>query len=52
MSVVVIDDVDDHHARTNAAGADIVEKPTDQPYGVREYGIRDPGATFGTSTRR
>jgi MerR family transcriptional regulator, thiopeptide resistance regulator len=24
------------------AGAQIVEEPLDQPYGIREYGARDP----------
>jgi uncharacterized glyoxalase superfamily protein PhnB/DNA-binding transcriptional MerR regulator len=42
MSVIVVDDVDAHHPRTAAAGADVVAEPTDQPYGVREYGVRDP----------
>lgn len=37
MTVVVVDDVDAHHARSVAAGAEIVEAPVDQDYGVREY---------------
>jgi DNA-binding transcriptional MerR regulator len=41
MTVVVVDDVDAHHARAAAAGAEVVEEPTDQDYGVREYGARD-----------
>ncbi len=41
MTVVVVDDVDAHHARSIAAGAEIVEPPIDQDYGVREYGARD-----------
>ena len=41
MTVVVVDDVDAHHARVAAAGAEVVEEPTDQDYGVREYGARD-----------
>jgi uncharacterized glyoxalase superfamily protein PhnB len=39
---VHIDDVDAHHARTRAAGARIDSEPTDQGYGLREYGVRDP----------
>jgi MerR family transcriptional regulator, thiopeptide resistance regulator len=39
---VHIDDVDAHHARTSAAGARIDSEPTDQGYGLREYGVRDP----------
>lgn len=41
MTVIVVDDVDAHHARSIAAGAEIVEAPVDQDYGVREYGARD-----------
>jgi uncharacterized glyoxalase superfamily protein PhnB len=39
--VVHVDDVDRHYERTLAAGADIEKPPTDQPYGQREYGVRD-----------
>lgn len=42
MTVVAVDDADAHHARSVAAGAEIVEEPVDQPYGIREYGARDP----------
>lgn len=38
---VLVDDVDAHHARVAAAGAVIDYEPTDMPYGVREYGVRD-----------
>ncbi len=41
MTVVAVDDLADHYAHAVAAGADIVEEPTDQDYGVREYGARD-----------
>jgi DNA-binding transcriptional MerR regulator len=37
-----VDDVEAHYARTKAAGAEIVYEPTDMPYGVREYAVRDP----------
>ena len=39
---VLVDDVEAHHARVAAAGATIEYPPTDMPYGVREYGVRDP----------
>jgi uncharacterized glyoxalase superfamily protein PhnB len=39
---VVVDDVDAHCERARAAGAQIDSEPTDQPYGRREYGARDP----------
>jgi uncharacterized glyoxalase superfamily protein PhnB len=42
MTVITVDDTDAHHARSVAAGAAIVSPPVDQPYGVREYGARDP----------
>ena len=36
-----VDDVDAHHHRTRAAGAEIEYAPTEMPYGVREYAARD-----------
>ena len=39
---VDVDDVDAHHARAVAAGAEIVYGPSEMPYGVREYAARDP----------
>jgi uncharacterized glyoxalase superfamily protein PhnB len=38
---VVLDDVDAHHDRARAAGADVIQELTDQDYGSREYGARD-----------
>ena len=38
---VRIPDVDAHYGRVKAAGARIEREPTDQPYGLREYGVRD-----------
>jgi uncharacterized glyoxalase superfamily protein PhnB len=40
--VVYVADVDAHFERAKAGGATIVREPTDQDYGQREYGIRDP----------
>jgi len=48
---VTVDDVDAHHRRARDAGARIDGPPTDQPYGRREYGARDPEGRrwwFGT----
>jgi len=42
MTVVSVDDADAHYERAVQAGAVIIEAPTDQDYGVREYGARDP----------
>ena len=38
---IIVDDVDTHHSRVAATGAAIDYPPTDMPYGVREYGVRD-----------
>ncbi|BCB88906.1 VOC family protein [Phytohabitans suffuscus] len=38
---VAVDDVDAHHARAVAAGAEVIMPLTDRPYGSREYGARD-----------
>jgi uncharacterized glyoxalase superfamily protein PhnB len=37
----VVSDPDGHCERATAAGAEIVRELTDQPYGSREYGVRD-----------
>lgn len=39
---VVVEDVDEHCARSRAAGAEIVDEPADQEYGERRYHCRDP----------
>ena len=39
---IIIDDVDAHHAKAAAAGAEIVSPPEDQDYGGRLYSCRDP----------
>lgn len=39
--VVLVDDVDAHHAKAVAAGAEVEYEPVDQPYGYREYGVLD-----------
>ena len=44
-------DPDAHHDRAVAAGARVVHPLTDQPYGSREYGVRDSEGnvwSFGT----
>jgi uncharacterized glyoxalase superfamily protein PhnB len=40
--VVHVADVDAHHAHARAKGATILREPTDEDYGQREYGLRDP----------
>ena len=39
---VIVPDVDAHFAKAKAAGAHIDSEPSDQEYGLREYGVRDP----------
>jgi MerR family transcriptional regulator, thiopeptide resistance regulator len=39
---VMVPDVDAHYSHSVAAGARIDREPTDQAYGLREYGSRDP----------
>jgi len=36
------DDLDGLFEKLEAAGADVVQEPTDQPYGVRDCAFRDP----------
>jgi uncharacterized glyoxalase superfamily protein PhnB len=38
----IVADVDAHHARAAAAGAEIVMPPKDEDYGGRGYSARDP----------
>jgi uncharacterized glyoxalase superfamily protein PhnB len=35
-------EVDARHARAGAAGAEVVQELVDQPYGSREFAVRDP----------
>jgi uncharacterized glyoxalase superfamily protein PhnB len=39
---VIVPDVDAHYVHAKAAGARIDGEPSDQDYGLREYGARDP----------
>ncbi len=40
--LLATDDLDGTFARLQASGAEIVQEPTDQPYGVRDGAVRDP----------
>jgi PhnB protein len=40
--VVYVKDVDAHFEVARRAGATILREPADQPYGQREYAVRDP----------
>ncbi|WP_372348116.1 VOC family protein [Streptomyces sp. KL116D] len=40
------DDVDALFERVRAAGADVLQEPMDQPYGVRDCAFRDPSGNM------
>lgn len=37
-----VDDVDGFHERAVAAGAEVMKAPQDEPWGMREFGLRSP----------
>jgi catechol 2,3-dioxygenase-like lactoylglutathione lyase family enzyme len=39
-------DLDDTFAKLEASGAEVVQEPTDQPYGVRDCAFRDPAGNM------
>jgi catechol 2,3-dioxygenase-like lactoylglutathione lyase family enzyme len=40
------DDLDGIFARLEARGAEVVQEPTEQPYGVRDCALRDPAGNL------
>jgi len=47
MLLLATDDLDGAFAKVKAAGnVEIVEEPTDQPYGVRDCSVRDPSGNM------
>jgi len=40
--LVIVDDVDEHFANAKARGAEITSEPEDKPWGLRQYGCKDP----------
>ncbi|MCC6174167.1 MAG: VOC family protein [Chloroflexi bacterium] len=42
MILLSTPDLDDAFARLQASDVEIVQEPTDQPYGVRDCAVRDP----------
>jgi uncharacterized glyoxalase superfamily protein PhnB len=48
---VMIDDVDAHYRQARAAGAVVVQEPTDQPYGYRVYSAKDLEGHFWSFMR-
>ena len=39
-------DLDTTFERVQAGGAEVVQEPTDQPYGVRDCAVRDPAGNM------
>ena len=44
--VLATKDVDDAFERVQASGAEVVQEPSDQPYGVRDCAFRDPAGNL------
>jgi len=44
--VLATPDLDGTFERLEASGAEVVQEPTDQPYGVRDCAIRDPAGNL------
>ena len=44
--VLATADLDGAFARLEASGAEVVQEPTDQPYGIRDCAIRDPAGNL------
>ena len=44
--ILATGDLDGTFARLQAADADVVQEPTEQPYGVRDCAIRDPAGNL------
>ena len=40
------DDLDVAFEKVNSAGAEIVEEPTEQPWGTRDFAVRDPSGNL------
>ena len=39
-------DLDEAFAKLQSSGAEVVQEPTDQPYGVRDCAVRDPAGNL------
>ena len=46
LLVLATSDVDGTFDRVQAGGAEVVQEPTDQPYGVRDCAFRDPAGNM------
>jgi uncharacterized glyoxalase superfamily protein PhnB len=46
MLLLATPELDGTFAKVKAGGAEIVQPPTDQPYGVRDCAVRDPAGNL------
>ena len=46
MLLMASKDLDGTFERVQATGAEIVQEPTEQPYGVRDFALRDPAGNL------
>ena len=46
MLLLAAKDLDGTFERLQASGAEVVEEPTEQPYGVRDCAVRDPAGNL------
>ncbi|MFI6028689.1 VOC family protein [Amycolatopsis magusensis] len=44
--VLATKDVDDTFAKLQSSTAEVVQEPTDQPYGIRDCAVRDPAGNL------
>jgi uncharacterized glyoxalase superfamily protein PhnB len=44
--ILATKDLDDTFERVQASGAEVVQEPTEQPYGVRDCAFRDPAGNL------
>jgi predicted enzyme related to lactoylglutathione lyase len=44
--ILATEDLDGTFERLQAGGADVVQEPTEQPYGVRDCAFRDPAGNL------
>jgi len=46
MAVLATPDLDDTFEHVQGSGAEVVQEPTEQPYGVRDCAVRDPAGNM------
>jgi predicted enzyme related to lactoylglutathione lyase len=44
--ILATTELDDAFERVQSSGADVVQEPTEQPYGVRDCAFRDPAGNM------